>query len=115
MSIQILTTQPNEEGTAVFSVSPTDEDGNALVFAQLGNPQWQMSTTDGTVIEGCEYSDSSMSSLEFVVSGDQLSILDSDDTGVRILTFKATYNSSSGSDLPLHAECKFKIQNLVGI
>lgn len=115
MTIQVLTTQPNEKGTAVFSVSPTDEDGNALVFAQLTNPQWQMMFSDGSIVDGCAYSDSSLTSLEWVVSGDQLSISDGGDTGLRFVTFKATYDSSLGSDLPIHAECKFKIQPLVGI
>ena len=39
MSIQILTTQPAEKGTAIVTVAPTDEAGNSLTFAQLSNPQ----------------------------------------------------------------------------
>lgn len=115
MSIQILTDNPMEEGTIVFTIVPTDEDGETISFSDLGNPQWQMSTLDGSVIPGCSYSDSSMSALDFVVKGPQLSILNSDDTGVRVLTFTATYDSSAGSNLPLHAECKFKIQSLIGV
>lgn len=115
MSIQVITTQPNEGGTAVVAVSPTDEDGNPLVFAQLGSPQWQMSAANGTVIPGCAYTDSSLTSLEWVISGSQLDMLDGDDSGVRFITFIATYDSSAGSNLPLHAECKFKIQSLVGV
>lgn len=115
MTIQVLTTQPNEKGTAIFSVSPTDEDGNSIVFAQLTNPQWQMMQFDGTVVPGCSYDDSALTSLEWVVSGDQLAIFGDDDVGSRHVTFKATYDSSYGTGLPLHAECMFKIQPLVGI
>lgn len=115
MTIQLLTEMPSEKGTAVFSVSPVDEDGDALSFAQLTNPQWQLMKTDGTIIDGCAFADSALTALEWVVKGDQLSIIGEGDTGTRRLTFKAAYDSDIGSDLPLHEECQFKIQNLLGI
>lgn len=115
MTIQFLSTKPKEKGTAVFSVSITDEAGNALVFAQLKNAQWQMTTYKGTVVSGCSYADSSLTSLTWVISGDQLAIFGTSDTGIRKITFKATYDGDLGNDLPIHDECQFEIEACTGI
>ena len=115
MTIHILTEMPSEKGTAVFSVSPVDEAGDALSFAQLINPQWQLMRTDGSIIAGCAFSGSALTGLKWVVKGDQLAMFGEGDTGTRRLTFKATYDSDLGSGLHLHEECKFKIQDLLGI
>ena len=107
-----LTEQPSEMGTAVFTISPVDEDGNALTFAQLTNPQWQLMTSGGVVIDGCGFGDNVMDSLTVTLKGDQLAIL-SDGKPKRIFGFQAQYNSTAGSNLPLKDECLFRIKKLV--
>lgn len=115
MSIQIITAKPNEEGTAIASVSLVDDAGNSLTFAQLSNPKWQLSRLDGTVVDGCSFADSDLTALSWVIKGSDLALFGSTDGGARALTFIATYDSDAGLDLPLHAECRFRIQDLVGI
>ena len=107
-----LKEEPSERGTAVFTISPVDDDGKTLTIGQLINPQWQLMTTGGVVIEGCEFGDNEMDSLTVTLKGDQLAIL-SDGKPKRIFGFQAQYNSTSGSNLPLNDECSFKIKKLV--
>lgn len=111
---QTITVTPNERGTAVVTVTPTDEDGNALTFEELTTPKWQLMRSNGTVINGRTFSASSMTSLTFVLSGDDLVLFGKSDNQIRVLSFSATYNSTAGNGLPLIAECKFKISAVVG-
>jgi hypothetical protein len=114
MGIQVLTETPMEKGTIVFTIVPTDEDDTELSFSDLTNPQWQLMKTDGTVVNGRTFAASSMTSLEFVLSGDDLAIFGDSDRGNRVLSFYATYDSTAGSDLPLVGECTFNIQRVLG-
>ena len=114
MSIQTISITPNEKGTAIVTISPTDEDGISLAFGELTNPQWQLMKTDGTVVNGRTFATSSMTSLEFVLSGDDLAIFGDSDRGTRVLSFYAKYDSTAGSDLPLIGECVFNIQRVLG-
>lgn len=114
MSIQTISITPFEKGTAIVTIAPTDEDYAALVFGELTNPQWQLMKTDGTVVNGRTFAASSMTSLEFVLSGDDLAIFGDSDRGNRVLSFYATYDSTAGSDLPLVGECTFNVQRVLG-
>ena len=114
MSIQTISITPNEKGTAIVTISPTDEDDAALTFGELTNPQWQLMRASGTVVNGRTFAASSMTSLEFVLSGDDLAIFGDSDRGNRVLSFYATYDSTAGSDLPLVGECVFNIQRILG-
>ena len=115
MAIQVLNTKPNEKGTAVITVVPKDQSDTTLTFAQLTNPQWQMITAKGTIVDGCSFDDSSLTALTWVISGDQLALFGTSDTGIRRITFKATYDSDLGNALPIHDECQFEIDPCDGI
>ena len=100
-----------EKGTAVITATFTDEDGNSV------NPDtmtWTLSDEDGTIINSREdiAISSPSSSEEIVLSGADLQILSSADTGVRILTLEGTYTSDAGAGLPIKDKCRFVVQNL---
>src|SRR6056297_363205 len=111
---QSISVKPTEKGTLVVTISPTDEDNTSLSFGDLTNPQWQLMRHDGAVINERTFDNSSMSSLEVVLQGDDLAIFGGSDSGIRYFSFQATYNSTLGSNLPLHDECSFSIERLLG-
>lgn len=113
MAIQKLCERPNEGGTAIVTVVPVDEDDAVIAFADLTNPQWELMQTNGTIIPNCAFGDNTMTALTWIISGDQLAMFN--DSGWRILTFTATYNSDIGNNLPINVACKFKIQPLSSI
>lgn len=113
--IQIIRTEPNEKGTAVVTATVVDENGDALTFDQLTNPQWQLMMPNGYIINNRSFADSALTALTWVLYGDDLAIFGVTDDGDRVLTFTATYDSTLGSNLPLHSEFKFKVQALLGI
>jgi len=109
-----ISIKPSEKGTAVVTIYPVDEDGIALTFGQLNNPQWQLMKTNGTVVNDRTFALSALTGLSWVISGDDLAIFGSRDSGNRVISFQAAYDSSAGTDLPLTAECVFTIDKLVG-
>jgi len=109
-----ISVRPAEKGTAVVTIAPVDEDGVALTFGQLTNPQWQLMKTNGAVVNDRTFTLSALSGLSWVISGDDLAIFGSNDSGNRVISFQAEYDSSLGTGLPLTAECVFAIDKLVG-
>ena len=110
----MIVVQPNEQGTAVVTITPTDEDGEVLTIGQLTNPKWQLMKVDGTIVNNRSFTNGSLSNLTFVLSGDDLAIDALSDTGERVISFQATYNSTVGSNLPLIGECTFTIAKILG-
>lgn len=111
---QLITIRPAEKGTAVVTLAPVDEDGVALTFGQLINPEWQFMRTDGTVVNARTFAASALTSLEFVLTGDDLALFGSSDNKRRVVSFQATYDSTAGNGLPLIAECMFAIDPMIG-
>ncbi|MCD4675327.1 MAG: hypothetical protein K8S18_04940 [Desulfobacula sp.] len=109
-----ISIKPSEKGTAVATIAPTDEDGVALTIGQLTNPQWQLMKTDGTIVNDRAFASCALTALSWVLQGADLAIFGSSDSGNRVLSVQATYDSSLGSGLPLRGECKFTIDRLVG-
>jgi hypothetical protein len=112
--VQVISVYPNEKGTAKVTITPTDEEGNTLSFADLSDPQWQLMKEDGTVVNNRSFANCTMTSLEFVLSGADLALSSSGDSRVRVLSFHATYDSTLGNDLPLVAEASFIISAILG-
>jgi len=110
----MITVSPYEQGTAIVTIDPQDEDGNSLTISQLTNPQWQLMRVDGTIINDRSFANSSVTDLSWVLSGDDLAIFSMSDTGERVLSFKATYNSTIGLNLPLIGECEFTVTKVLG-
>ncbi len=106
-----ISVQPSEKGTAVVSLAFTDEDGTTIVPASLA---WQLMETDGTVINSRTFAVSTFSGTQIVLSGLDLAIFGSSDSGIRVLSIQGVYDSSAGSALPLKGECKFSIDRLLG-
>ena len=95
MSVQVISGDGiAEKGTAIVTISPVDDNGTALAFAQLTSPEWQLMNTDGTVINDRTFENSAMASLQFVLSGDDLAIFGDSDRGNRVLSFSAQYTGT---------------------
>ena len=95
MSVQVISGDGiAEKGTAIVTISPVDDNGTSLTFAQLTSPEWQLMNTDGTVINDRTFENSAMASLQFVLSGDDLSIFGDSDRGNRVLSFRAQYTGT---------------------
>jgi|GEM_PF-4947157 len=92
MSVQVISGDGiAEKGTAIVTISPVDDNGTALTFAQLTSPGWQLMDIDGTIINDRTFENSAMTSLQFVLSGDDLAIFGDSDRGNRVLSFSAQY------------------------
>ena len=95
MSVQVIPGDGiAEKGTAIVTISPVDDNGTSLTFSQLMNPEWQLMNTDGTVINDRTFASSDMTSLQFVLSGDDLAIFGESDRGNRVLSFSAQYTGT---------------------
>ena len=95
MSVQVIPGDGiAEKGTAIVTISPVDDNGTSLTFAQLTSPEWQLMNTDGTVINDRTFENSAMASLQFVLSGDDLAIFGESDRGNRVLSFSAQYTGT---------------------
>jgi len=95
MSVQVISGDGiAEKGTAIVTVSPVDDKGTSLAFAQLTSPEWQLMNIDGTVINDRTFANSAMTSLQFVLSGDDLAIFGDSDRGNRVLSFSAQYTGT---------------------
>ncbi len=112
--MQIIKIKPREKGTAVVEVAPTDENGDSLSFIQLSNAKWQLMNMAGQIINDRSFDKCLLTSLTWVLKGNDLAIFGSSDSGKRILSFQASYDSSIGTDLPLNAECYFSINKFLG-
>jgi len=105
-----LLIKPNEGGTAVVTLAFTDEEGTTVVPVSA---TWQLQKTDGTIINNRSFANCSFTGTKVVLSGLDLSITDSSDSGVRIFAIHVRYNSNIGSNLNITDEIKFKINRLV--
>lgn len=110
-AITIDTTKPAELGTALVTLAYTDEGGNTVVPTSLA---YQLMKTDGTVVNSRTFAASTFSGTSIVLSGDDLAIFGSSDSGRRVLSVQGVYDSDAGSDLPLKAELRFTVQSLLG-
>lgn len=108
------TTTANEESTFVITCSFTDENSVAVVPSAV---IWMLTDENGMIINnrsGVSVT-SLASSIDIVLSGDDLAITGTSKQSVRILTVKATYDSTLGTGLPLKESLRFVVKNLVAI
>lgn len=105
----------NEESTAVFTVSFTDEDGNDVTPDSV---VWSLTDDDGDVINSRdEVAAVPDSSITITLSGDDLALQD-DETGrtvKRHLIIEAVYDSDTVTNGPLKEDGIFYIDNLTKI
>lgn len=112
----ILSTKAKEESTYIITATFTDEDGNSVAPTSLS---WTLTNIDGTVMNSKSAvsvgTSSLASSVNIVLSGEDLSMESSSSTETRILTIEGTYNSTLGTGLPIKDNIKFKIEQLRSI
>lgn len=112
--VEYLSDHAYQEGTYVVNFSMTDESGNSIAPVTLS---WSLHTKDGTIINLRTDVDinSPATSNDIVLQGDDLQILMAEESSEyveRRVTFKATYDSSLGTDLPANREIAFILENL---
>ena len=113
MSIE-LTTHAKEQSTYKITAAFTDAESVAVTPNTV---TWTLSDKAGTVINSrSDVSATPDTSIDIILSGDDLAF-QTDETYVaeRIITIKATYDSTEGSGLPLYEEASFYIDGLVNI
>ncbi len=112
MARQVLTDEAIEESTYIVTVAFTDEDDDAVIpNAPL---VWTLTDMAGNVINSREdVSITPASSIDIVLSGDDLEVFDDGGLDNRLVTVQGTYNSDAGNNLPLKDEVVFPIRRLV--
>ena len=105
----MITVRPNEKGTAVVTLSFTDEDG---VIVTPNSAEWQLQDRAGNVINERSFENGSFTGDTVVLTGNDLAIIGPTDNGVRVFAIQARYDSSAGSDLHLKDEIIFRIRDL---
>jgi hypothetical protein len=121
------TIEPAEKGTAIIKFFCTDEEDNIVNPDPL---QWQLVDKNGSIKNNTDFTNNDIAGTEqsitisidgeyvtglgyvVVLSGNDLAIDDSTDEGERYFGVQGTYDSTYGSDLPLHNEYKFNICEL---
>jgi hypothetical protein len=103
----------HEKSTRIIVVAFTDEDDFAVIPDDI---TWTLTNDQGTVINS--HLDEIVvpaSTINIVLTGDDLAILSSEDNGKRCLLIEAIYNSTYGSGLTLKDEVWFNIDNLLNV
>lgn len=99
-----------EESTAVFRLVFKDEEGALIAPSTL---YWDLTALDGTVIAYNQPVAGLASTVYLPIYGAQMRILAGEESyGERLITFRGTYNSTRGTNLPLNKQIKFRVQNL---
>src|SRR6056297_1983695 len=110
-----ISIKPNELGTAVITMSFTDEDDAAVTPTDL---QWQLMKSDGTIVNDRAFADNAFTALAgeatVVLSGDDLAMFGANDSGRRVFSIQGVYDSTAGTGLPIKDEAVFVIQQLLG-
>lgn len=107
-----LTSNANEKGTYIVSVTFTDED-DASVTPNSGLT-WTLTDLDGNVINSREdVAITEASTIDIVLTDSDLQVVTGHDR--RIVTVEGTYDSSLGTNLPIKEEIRFAITDLVNV
>lgn len=105
-----IAVRPREKGTAIVTLTFTDEDGAVVVPTSAA---WQLMRLDGTVVNERSFANCAFIGTEVALSGDDLAMFGTTDNGKRVFAIQAVYNSDAGNNLPLNDEVTFKIQKLL--
>jgi hypothetical protein len=110
-----ISVKPSERGTAIVEMLFTDEKSNVVTPTSL---KWQFMRTSGVVINNRSFANCPFTATggeaEVVLSGDDLAIFGSSDSGIRLFSVQGVYDSTAGTGLPLTDELIFAIQPLLG-
>ena len=105
-----LSTKAPEKGTYVINAAFYDEDDNEVV---PNSASWTLTDRQGNIINGREdVSITGLStSVDVVLSGDDLKIIHGQDEEERFFLVKYSYDSSLGSGLESYDEVSFLVKN----
>ena len=109
---EILRTIAEEEGTYIIDISFLDEDDLPVTPVSIN---WTLTTLDGVVVNDRNKVNIGVlaSTVAVVLSGNDLQLLEHTTSfSWRLLTVKASDNSSLAPGLPLHGAVRFKVRNL---
>jgi len=110
----ILTTQALPNNTYVITAAFTDEDGDAVT--PESPLTWTMKDFAGTVVNSREdIALTPASSVDIVLSGDDLQALGADDNGIRDVFIEGTYDSDVGAGLSLNNSIRFVVDTLLPV
>jgi len=105
-----LTEHATEGGTYIISAVFTDEDGASVIPTFI---KWDLTDQRGNIINSRDdVIVIPAASIDILLQGNDLAIVDNMSEVRRILTVFAKYNSSLGSDLPLDDSAHFFIDKL---
>ncbi len=99
-----------EQSTFVVTASFTDENGDTVVPNTL---KWSLVDSDGKAVnDRRNVSVTPDSSVDVILSDNDLKIDKDRDKILRWIVFEGTYDSDLGSDLPLKEQAEFTVLNL---
>jgi hypothetical protein len=101
-----------EKSTTAFIVELQDE---SLEIIEPKTAFWQLTKTDGTIINNRSFVNCPLVDGKIVLSGEDLAIFGDLDTRIRVVAIMATYDSTNGIDLPCNKEFEFCIIRMVSV
>lgn len=109
-----LTTNAVERSTYVVTAAFTDKAGAAVTPDSIA---WTLTDERGRVVNSRNAVAIAVpaSSVDIVLSDADLALSGARDTGGRVLTVKAVYDSTEGTNLTLNDEVNFRIVPLVKV
>ena len=111
----IITTKGQEESTYIVTAAFFDDDDDAVI--PNAGLTWTLTDDGGTVINSrSAVAISEAVSVDIVLTGDDLKP-QATESGeyTRHVLIEGTYDSPSGTDLPIKDDCRFEIEDLVGV
>jgi len=110
----ILSAHATEKSTYIVNASFFDEDDNPVI--PKAGLKWTLTDSNGNTINSRkDVAITPDTSVDIVLSGDDLQIVGSDDNRLRLVTVEGIYDSAAGSDLALKGEVRFYVDNLIVI
>lgn len=110
-----LTTTPNEESQLILTVTLKDSDDATVATSSIASMTWTLTDVDGTVVNSREdVSPTIANPLTIELYGDDLA-LPTTSSPTRIVTVKATYNSTYGNARPVNEEAVFDVTALTNV
>lgn len=110
--VTVSSTNPCDCGTAVITLSFTDENGEAFVPL---NAEWQLSNKAGDIINNQDFASNNLTSTQVILTGDDLALASNMDSGERWFAVRGTYDSTIGGGLSFIGELKFTIQDVLNV
>jgi len=103
-----------EKSTYIVTAVFKDENGDLVIPLTV---TWTLTDEDGTVINEREDAvETPASTVNIVLTGDDLQFISSESGGAtRVVTVKATYDSTYGSGLHLKKAATFMIEDLIAV